>query len=326
MFGWKEQRIKVHCVASCLCEVVKRYSEIDYRPFYFGVWDEPFAVNENGLSYFSPDFKHERMLRWHEHLFGSRVSRWHDAHLGAERNAQRLIELVADTNDHFHVVVQIDMSLLPERENKFQLSPFPHYVLVSATEKNEEWYLLDADMKWEGRVDRDWVVQAFVGNPYPDGFVIETQHLRSPDEADVSSFFYDSCPASSSPLASSLRAMITSYASDSVKLPQLADALKHLHVIVIRKYSYDYALMFLHDELGLGREHYEHWAQQIRDAVQAYNTVQYIAVKMALTGRTNQLPSVMEALDRADDLEQRLKKELEREVSLWSAMRRAAHV
>ncbi|WP_201318752.1 DUF6005 family protein [Paenibacillus sp. EPM92] len=319
MFGWKEQRIKVHCVVSCLCEVVKRYSDVDYRPFYFGVWDAEFAWTEAGLSYYSDTIQHERSMKWYERMFGTRVIQWHDRHQDSAANAVRLVELVENAPKHRHVVVQIDMSLMPERDNKFNLNPFPHYLLVSSTEREGEWFMLDADMKWEGVVSREQVLQAFVHNPYPDGFYIEALAIQAPTPNTVVSYFYDGFNLHGNELVSKLRALVSRLAGEPEKLPQLADALKHLHVIVIRKYGYDYAFMYFHDELQLPREHYEHWAQQIRDLVQAFNTMQYMAVKLSLTGRTELLPSLLETLDKAEAIERGLKQELERELALWSA-------
>ena len=49
----------------------------------------------------------------------------------------------------------VDMSLLPERENKFHQKPFPHYLMISKTEKEEEWFMLDPDFRWEGNMERE---------------------------------------------------------------------------------------------------------------------------------------------------------------------------
>lgn len=319
MFGWKDQRIKVHCVMSCMCEVVKRHSDVDYRPFYFNVWEEQFGVSEAGLSYYSSSFTPARLMHWFQRMFGVLTVQWHDPQQDAAANAAKLVELVEQAGPERHVVVQIDMSLMPERENKFNLNPFPHYVMVSATEREEEWFMLDADMKWEGLVSRDQVLQAFIQNVYPDGFYMDASAIRKPSPDDVIAYFYDGFHLEKNELVSGLRTLVGQCAEDPDKLSALGDALKHLYVIVIRKYGYDYALMFFHDELGLPRENYEHWAQQIRDLVQAFNTLQFLAVKMSLTGGTKQLASIMDTLTKAEAIERGIKSELERELHLWTA-------
>ncbi|WP_281890734.1 DUF6005 family protein [Paenibacillus sp. YYML68] len=319
MFGWKDQRIKVHCVTSCLCEVVKRYSEIDYRPFYFGIWDEPFGVLEQELRYYDPAFTHERLMNNFEQLFGGTVTRWHKAERSAEDNAKRLIELVEHGREGQHVIVQVDLSLIPERENEFKLSPFPHYVLISAGEKREEWYMLDADLKWEGALSRERVLDAFIRNPYPDGLLVDATSLRVPSIEQVTAAFARTHHPESNPLVTRLRGLLAHYAVAPERLPRLVDALQHLHVIVIRKYSYDYALMYFHDQMKLDPDHYEQWAQRIRDLVQAFTTFQYRTVKLALTGRIELLPSLEEQLDRVEALEKSLKLELKRLLDGWLA-------
>lgn len=321
MFGWKDQRIKVHCVLSCMCEVVKRHSEVDYRPFYFNVWEEQFGISEAGLSYYSDHFTPSRLIKWYERMFVVRVAQWHDPLEDPSANAARLTELVEQALPHRHVVVQIDMSLMPERENKFNLRPFPHYVMVSATEQEDEWYMLDADMKWEGIVRRDQVLQAFVQNAYPDGFYMDASSITAPSTDDIIAYFYDAFNLEGNALVSELRSLVARLAEDPHKVTQLGDALKHLYVIVIRKYGYDYALMFFHDELQLPRDNYEYWAQQIRDLVQAFNTIQFLAVKMSLTGETKQLASISETLAKAEAIERGIKSELKRELHLWTAVR-----
>ncbi|MEK3883840.1 DUF6005 family protein [Paenibacillus sp. PL2-23] len=319
MFGWKEQRIKVHCVVSCLCEVIKRHSDVDYRPFYFHVWDSDFSVTEAGLSYYSETEGHGVSMEAYERLFGIGTVQWHDPGKEPEANAARLVELVENAPPHRHVVVQIDMCLMPKRENTFNLNPFPHYVLVYASEVEGEWYVLDADMKWEGMVERETVLQALIRNPYPDGFYIEAESVRRPRPEEVAAYFYERHAPERNELVDGLRKLIVDMAANRETLPRLGDALKQLHVIVIRKYGYDYALMYFHDELDLPRDNYEHWAQQIRDLVQAFHTVQYIAVKMSLTSRADMLPSLLDTLDKAEAIERGIKLELERELKLWQA-------
>ncbi|KRF07125.1 hypothetical protein ASG89_17400 [Paenibacillus sp. Soil766] len=319
MFGWKDQRIKVHCVLSCMCEVVKRHSNVDYRPFYFNVWEEQFGWHASGLSYYSDSFQPTRLMEWNERLFGIRSVQWHDPHQDPATNAAKLVELVEQAPRHRHVVVQIDMSLMPERENKFNLNPFPHYVIVSATDREDEWFMLDADMKWEGTVSREQLLLAFVHNAYPDGFYMDATTIQAPTPENIIAYFYDAFHLDKNELVTGLRTLVARLTEDPAKIASLGDALKHLYVIVIRKYGYDYALMFFHDELQLPRDNYEYWAQQIRDLVQAFNTLQFQAVKMSLTGSTGQLTSILETLDKAEAIERGIKSELKRELTLWSA-------
>lgn len=54
--------IKVHCLVSCFCEIIKRRSDIDFRPFYFGLWDGDFDIIEGGIiSYHSENINHDHI-------------------------------------------------------------------------------------------------------------------------------------------------------------------------------------------------------------------------------------------------------------------------
>lgn len=46
--------IKVHCLVSCFCEIIKRRGDIDFRPFYFGLWDGDFDITEGGIISYHP--------------------------------------------------------------------------------------------------------------------------------------------------------------------------------------------------------------------------------------------------------------------------------
>ncbi|MNR09471.1 hypothetical protein D3C85_1256730 [compost metagenome] len=179
--------------------------------------------------------------------------------------------------------------------------------------------MLAADMKWEGTVSREQLIHSFVQNAFPDGFYIDAPHIQQPTPENVIAYFYDAFYLDRNELVTGLRTLVARLTEDPAKISSLGDALKHLYVIVIRKYGYDYALMFFHDELQLPRDHYEYWAQQIRDLVQAFNTLQFLAVKMSLTGGTKQLTSILETLNKAEAIERGIKSELERELNLWSA-------
>src|SRR5690606_28584952 len=71
-----EEDIKLHCVVSCLSEVIKRKG-IDQRPLYFGVWDAELAVDDRyTISYHGADVGHDFLVRWAEQLYGLKVAAW----------------------------------------------------------------------------------------------------------------------------------------------------------------------------------------------------------------------------------------------------------
>ncbi|WP_230632760.1 DUF6005 family protein [Paenibacillus athensensis] len=318
----------MHCIVSCLCEIVKRYSDVDYRPFYFGVWDMPFSISEEGvIRYYTDSATYDGYLRDFETLFGLKAHTWYDPLVDKKGNVQTLLELLDNRPEYRHIVVQIDLSLMPERENKFHQKPFPHYVILYPTERADAWFMFDPDFRWEGVVSREQVLEAIYGNAFGGGFYLDALHVKAPSCAEVERFYRASFDTDANPLTACLQRLVTRVAQAEMGWTpvRLSEALKQLNVLAIRKYSYDYALMFFSDALGYERELYEQWAQQIRDLVQCYTTTQYTALKMAAASSFDEqlLGQMADTLAKADAIELALKKELNRQLELWLILQQA---
>ncbi|PZD95403.1 Petrobactin biosynthesis protein AsbE [Paenibacillus sambharensis] len=317
-FGWKDIRINVHCLVSCYCDIVKRRSGVDYRPFYFNVWDAAFDVTEEGnLTYYanpaSLDFYH----LWVEKLFGLCPVDWYAALHSPEAGAERLSELLEERPDYRFVMPHLDMFYLPDRDTRFDLKPFPHYVFVElVSDDSGQLLMYDPDFRWEGLVPRNQVMGAFINNPDPGGWYIDAETVKEPSPTLIKAYFDAGFNRDANELTDRLREIVTA-ADRNGSASSLTAAVKHLKVIVIRKYSYDYALMYFHDHLELPAEHYEQWAQTIRDLVQLFTSVQFLCVKMAMTGQSALLAQILAKLDEADRTERLLKLEIERLMQEW---------
>ncbi|WP_068777279.1 DUF6005 family protein [Paenibacillus sp. FJAT-26967] len=312
--------IKVHCLMSCLCEIIKRNSKVDHRPYYFGIWDSGFSVKEDGtITYYADGHRHDYFLSWYEKFFGLRVHEWYDPGRTRQQNLDMFLQLIADRPDHRHLIVQIDMSVLPERENKFYQKPFPHYLVLSETSDPEEWFMFDPDFRWEGNIRKERVIEAIIQNPFGGGFYVDALNIQAPAAGTIQRYFHAGFHEDINPLTSRIRETILQIASgrSGSTLAMLMLALKQIHILAIRKYSYDYALMVFRDALGYPEELYEYWAQQIRDLVQAFNTIQYIAAKVSIKGDPGLVPGLLESVDKADRIEFDLKKEIGRQFAQW---------
>jgi len=125
--------IKVHCFVSCVSDGLKR-NGLDQRPFYFGVWDAKFAVSERfELLYHAPDITQEFFRGWFERLYGVSVVEWYDPARTKLDNLAVLLGLLKQRSETGSVMVMLDMFHLPERENKFNQNPFPHYLMLQET-------------------------------------------------------------------------------------------------------------------------------------------------------------------------------------------------
>ncbi|MBW7474897.1 Petrobactin biosynthesis protein AsbE [Paenibacillus oenotherae] len=312
--------IKVHCLVSCFCEIIKRRSKVKHWPYYFGVWDSYFDVTENGcITYYSGRTSHDHFVNWYRKFFGVSIREWYDPSLNRQQNLDQLLDLLDNKPEHRYIVVQIDMSFLPERENKFAQKPFPHYLMLSKTDNEDEWFMFDPDFRWEGNLPKERIIEAFLGNEFGGGYVIDADTITAPTAEVIDEYYVATMRRDNNELISRLRDIVQSMTEgrDGRTLEMLMPAVKQLNILVIRKYSYDYALMYFRDELGLSADNYEHWCQQIRDLVQVFNTIQFMAVKMSMTNDASMLPDILQKLDRADAIEFSIKAEIDRQYWLW---------
>ncbi|MDF2814067.1 MAG: hypothetical protein K0Q81_267 [Paenibacillus sp.] len=315
-----EVSIKVHCIVSCFCEIVKRNSSIDTRPFYFGVWDAAFDVTSMGeITYYQHNLTHDYFLYWFEQLFGPKVHEWYDRTRNQTDNLTTLLTLMDECPKYRSIVVQIDMSYMPERENKFHQKPFPHFLIISKTEREEEWLMIDPDFRWEGVVQREQVIEAFLQNPFGGGFYIDALSVHPPAPEPLQRFYAASFDKNYNDLTWRLKELIRKMAleQDGYTRTMLVQAVKQLPVIAIRKYSYEHALMYLNDQVGAPYMEFEHWCDKIEQLVQGFSNVQYRAMKLAMTGRTSMLPGILQSLDEMDIVELDIKQEVQRKYLQW---------
>jgi len=311
------ESIKVHCIVSCFSEIVKRYSEYDFRPFYLGVWDADYDLTEEGeITYFSEN--HQFFLYWFEELFGSKVTTWYDPMKSKEENAEKFLELVEQRTENQHLIVQIDMSLMPERENKFHQKPFPHFLMIEKTTNEDQWFMLDPDFRWEGIVEKERVMEAFRDNPFGGGFYFDSSTITKPSREVIERFF-NTVFHKHNKLTLQLIDLITNMVEErnGYRFEMLTKAVRQLPVIAIRKYSYEHALMYFNDQKEYEEGEFEYWCEQIESVVRGFSNVQYKVMKMAMTKQKEMLPSIIDTLIEMDVTELKIKEEVEKQFAYW---------
>jgi petrobactin synthase len=305
--------IRVHCFVSCLCESLKKVEGVDQRPFYFGVWDAPFSLTEqHRLSYHSPGVDQSFFAEWFERLYGVRVRKWYAEDLDKRENVVRLLSLIADRPSQRKVMVMLDLFRLPERENKFNQDPFPHYVMLEATEDREEWLMLDPDFRWQGRLPKQRILEA-VGSPaVAGGYFFDEDEVRPANEAEVSRYFETCIRPHDNPFTDAIRRIIQAHVDGQggVALSDLKLALREIPVLAIRKYAYEHGFAFFYRELGLDAADFEAWCDSVDVLVKNYTAVQFRAMKLGLTGELGLVPELMALLESQDARELAVKRRL----------------
>ncbi|GGE82948.1 DUF6005 family protein [Priestia taiwanensis] len=312
--------IKVHCFVSCVCEVIKKTTGIDHRPYYFGVWDADFDVLENSvLTYHSEKIDHDFFQTWYEMLYGITLHKWYKEDRSKQENVDTMLQLIENKSAHEHVMVMLDLSMLPERENKFHQRPFPHYVMLETTEKQDEWFMYDPDFRWEGILSKEKILAAIMEPSVEGGYYFNASSIVAPSRETIEAYFNTCMKHDYNPMTDAVAKIIKAYTTGKEKerLSQLTEALKQLPVLAIRKYAYEHAYAYFWEYLGYEEDDFEAWCDEIERLVKGYTTIQYRAMKLAMTGDFSLISEIEAKLVEQNELEFKIKRGLQECFQEW---------
>ncbi len=310
--GEPELDVKVHCVVSCLCHPIKTRG-LDHRPLYFGVWDAEVFVDEQArLRYHDEAVDHDFFLFWYQHLYGVEVTTWYDPALSKARNIAVLETRLAQRKPWEHLMVMLDLYRLPERENRFQLNPFPHYVLLENDREPGRLWMWDPDFRWEGSLDRRRVLHAVESPAVAGGVCLDTHHLHAPEPAAVAAYFEVCFQPTDNTLTRAVEQVVRRHLPGEGEQPlnQLGAALAELPVLAIRKYAYEHGLAYFWRALDRSAEEFEHWCDEIEALVKGYDAILYRANKVAHTRTPDNLARLSRRIAEQHQREYRIKRAL----------------
>ncbi|SFV15037.1 hypothetical protein SAMN02799631_06009 [Methylobacterium sp. 174MFSha1.1] len=319
--------LKIHCFVSCVCDGLKARG-IDHRPFYALIWDADFAItDEFRLAYHSDAQDHEVFRYWFERLYGVPLHAWYDPSRSKDENVATLIDLLARRRPEDCVMVMLDMFHLPERENKFNQNPFPHYLLVSLTDDPETWQVRDPDFRWEGGIARDRMLNAIRQPSVAGGYLFDPSLAHPPADADLDAFFAACFVRDSNPLIDAVRAIVAAHAEGrgGLTLAAIGEALRELPVITIRKWAYEHGFAFFWRALAWPDAAFQRICDDIEALVNGLTALHYAVLKLARSADPAQVAGVMARLDALDAAEFALKHRLSEAYQAWRTARLSDH-
>ncbi|CAA0097039.1 Acyl carrier protein [BD1-7 clade bacterium] len=276
--------IKVHCFVSCLCEIIKADPRTDHRPFYFGVWDAEVVIDDNAcLGYHSASINHDFFRTWFERLYNVPVRPWYRPECSKMANTKQLLTLLDDKTDTENIMVMLDMFRLPERENKFNRDPFPHYVMLELTDDPDIWMMYDPDFRWEGTQKKTDVLHAIASDAVSGGYRFDSVDIRPTTNEAIRAYFTACINATYNPMTDAVSHILEQHLNTDThyRLANLDTALEQLPVLAIRKYAYEHGLAFFWRELSLEDAEFEQWCDVIEALVSTYKQIQFRAMKLA---------------------------------------------
>ncbi len=319
--------IRVHCFVSCLCDSLEKVEGVDQRPFYFGVWDaECFVESGYKLAYHSAVVDQTFFCRWYEELYGAPVEKWYADALDKRSNIERLCELLEQRPPTRKILVMLDLFRLPERENKFNQDPFPHYVMLETTSDPRMWSMSDPDFRWQGVLPKERILDAIASPAVAGGYFFDESRVRAHEDDAVRRYFEACFREFDNPFTDAIRRIVAAHLEgrDGVELASLAGALREIPVLAIRKYAYEHGFAFFFRELGLERAEFDALCDEVDELVKAYTTLQFRAMKLALSSDRALAGGVFALIEQQNARELRIKRALGGLFRRWCELPQAA--
>jgi acyl carrier protein len=318
--------IKVHCFVSCVSAGLKAQG-IDHRPLYFMLWDAKFDVNERfKLLYHSHNIQQDHYSYWFTRLYHVPVEEWYDHSISQEANLAVLLRLLDERRADQSLMVLLDMYHLPERENKFNQNPFPHYLMLEKSDVPDHWMVRDPDYRWEGLIDIATVKNAILQPSAGGGYRFDQSLAKPARFEEVKALFEASLLEQSNPIIDALREIVRAHelGSNGLGLAHLSEAVKELPVLTIRKYAYEHGFAYFWRALDLPSDDFETWCEEIETLIQHLKSIHYLVLKLASTKEATDLADLYIRIDEADAQEFKLKAKLREIFDQWVV--RGAHL
>jgi acyl carrier protein len=311
--------LKIHCFVSCVCDGLKKRG-IDHRPFYALIWDAEFAITDGcRLAYHSEVMDHEAFRYWFERLYGVPLRSWYDHSRPKEENVACLLRLLENRAPTECIMVMLDMFHLPERENKFNQNPFPHYLMLELTDDPAVWQVRDPDFRWEGPIARDKLLNAIRQPTVAGGYRFDPSLAHTPRDEDLAAFFEACLRLETNPLIDATRAIVSAHAEgrNGLRLADVGEALRELPVVTIRKWAYEHGFAFFWRALRWPDKEFQAVCDEIEVLVNGLTAMHYAVLKLAMTGDAELVGPVLEKLDELDAVEFSIKRRLAAAKEAW---------
>ena len=311
--------LKIHCFVSCVCDGLKKRG-IDHRPFYALIWDAEFAITDDcRLAYHSDAMDHESFRYWFERLYGVPLVAWYDHSRSKDENIATLLALLERRAPDEAIMVMLDMFHLPERENKFNQNPFPHYLMVELTDDPALWQVRDPDFRWEGTIERDRLLNAIAQPTVAGGYRFDGASAHPPADADLEPFFEACFRPDTNPLIDAARAIVVAHAEGrgGLRLADVGDALRELPVMTIRKWAYEHGLAFFWRALRWPDAEFQTLCDRVEALVNGLTALHYAVLKLAKSADPDQVAPVLAKLDELDAAEFAIKRRLGEAFEAW---------
>jgi hypothetical protein len=299
---------QIHCVLDCIAYVLQTGISFDYRPLYFGVWDAPFVVSDEGISYYSNSIGIEDICRQFEQLYGKSITILNDYAKDKSENYATLVKQLANKDRNQFIFILVDLFYLPYPNQCYQTRHRPHIIIIDHIEDNK-CYLIDPYFSWEDYVSIEIFEQSFYCGDLNAIVMVDKSGLHNPDIPNIAECLNNHINVSPSQLITQVNAIVDKVISqeEGYTLDKLYQSIEQVSVIVKRLNGYEMAFSYLNEALNIQTND---CYNKVAELIKKWDNIMLSTVRLGILGNRNGLQPLKDKISHIGLMESAIKKDL----------------
>lgn len=308
---------QVHCLLDSIRWVLEKEGVNQCLPLYFGAWDCPFDINDEGsITYFSDKLSSGISKEALSGLYNLSLTTWYDYKADKQTNWRRFLQLSRKASAGDYLLPQLDLFELSYMKTCYKTIHRPHFV-IATPETSDRWRIIDPFFEFEGTIPKGELEAAFCQNSLGDGYAAQPESLQAPSEPAAARFFESSWEREEPTLAEAFISLLERVQrNDGEGMRQLASSVEQLGIIADRKQSYLYAFAYFKGDKFASLEQEQEW---ITHLLKGWRSVAYASIRLAIKDDRQGLAPLIHKVKSLDVEEEVLRHQLWRSYEHWRA-------
>ncbi len=266
----------IHCLLNCLAAVLSE-RELDCRPLFFGVWDEPFSATGSGISYFDENLRMDPLLRRFVSLYSGKFVFWYDAAKSREDNFAELARRLSDSKRENQLIL-VDLFYLPYSPS-YRKKHLPHIVIADRGDATG-YRVRDPFFGWSGFAEDTVLREAFGCGSLYMGLALDAESLAPPGTEATAAAFEASLALPPNRLAEEVRSFLRR--KEERPANEWFECLEQVGILSKRYCGYELALAFFREDDILPADRA---SESCGELLRVWENVMYGIAKLAVTGK-----------------------------------------
>ncbi len=307
---------QTHCLLDCFSYALQTGEAVyDDRPLYFGAWQAPIDVTEQGVSYYSRTVGYEAFVRQFEQLYGKSVRSLLDYGKDKPRNYIALHRQMKDKARDLFVLALVDLYYLPYPNQCFGVRHRPHIVIVDRRTETG-CFLIDPFFSWEGDVPLHVFQRSFYYEDLGMCLLFDKRGVHDPERAAVARLFAENDFFAPCELIAHVETFIEQAMAEEAgrSLDSLFPSIEQTGVVARRWNAYRKAFSYFAEILRLPAAPY---LESVAALMGKWEGLILSVVRIGILGKRSELHRLQEKIRQIGELEFSIRRQLESMYEQW---------